>query len=138
MPKKLTAPGMNKCIGCFTCMYVCSAVNHKNHSLTKSAIKVKSRGGLQGRIVNVVCVACQNERACAEACPTDALKKRKGGGVKLNPDECIGCRKCEDACIVGAVNFNPDTKKPIICIHCGACARFCPHECLVMKEVSND
>ena len=138
VPKKLNAKGINKCIGCFTCMLVCSAVNQKNHSMTKSAIKVKTSGGLQGKFKSVVCLACRDERACAEACPSGALSKRAGGGVILNADKCIGCRKCETVCIVGAVNFDEDTQKPIICKHCGVCSKFCPHDCLIMEEVEND
>ena len=44
MPKTLRAIDMNKCLGRFTCMNVCAAVNYKNHSLIKSAIKVRTTG----------------------------------------------------------------------------------------------
>lgn len=138
MAKVLRADGMNKCIGCFTCMMVCAGVNHQNHSISKSSIKVKTSGGLRGKFISTVCLACNDERACAEACPSGALEKRPGGGVIFKKDKCTGCKKCVDACIVGAVNFDEDTDKPIICKHCGVCAKFCPHECLRMEEVPND
>ncbi|MCX7773933.1 MAG: 4Fe-4S dicluster domain-containing protein [Clostridia bacterium] len=138
MPKKLVADGMSKCIGCFTCMLVCAGVNEQNHSISKSRIKIRTKGGMQSKFMSVVCLACQDERACAEACPSGALEKRPGGGVIFKADKCIGCRKCEEACIVGAVNYDEDRKKPLICKHCGMCVRFCPHECLRMEEVEND
>lgn len=138
MPKVLRADGMNKCIGCFTCMLTCSSVNRQNFSLSKSAIKVKTSGGLHGNFVSTVCLGCRDERACAEACPSGALDKRKGGGVTLKPEKCIGCRKCVEACIVSAVFFDEVDNKPIICKHCGVCAKFCPHECLRMEDVEND
>jgi len=138
MAKVLRAIGMNKCIGCFTCMLVCSGVNRQNHSLSKSAIKVRTSGGLKGKFVAVVCLACKDERACAEACPSGALEKRPGGGVILRAEKCIGCRKCEKACIVGAVHYDEDKNQPIICKHCGVCARMCPHDCLKMEETSDD
>jgi Fe-S-cluster-containing dehydrogenase component len=116
-------------------MLTCAAVNKKEHTTFKSAIRVRTTGGLTSSFVSIVCLACTDERACAEACPTGALKPRKGGGVLLEPDKCIGCRKCIDACIVGAVGFDEDLKVPIICKHCGICAQFCPHECLTMEEV---
>jgi len=67
-----------------------------------------------------VCLACR-EPACAEVCPTAALLPRKGGGVTLKKELCIGCRRCLGACTALAVNFDEDTGKPIICRHCGIC-----------------
>src|SRR5215510_967133 len=123
MPKILQPKEMNKCLGCFTCMNVCSVVNQKNHSLAKSAIKVRTAGGISSDYIAIVCLGCQ-EPACMEVCPSHALEKRKDGrGVSLKEDKCIGCRKCETACIMRAVNFNDETKKPIICRHCGLCTR---------------
>lgn len=138
MAKVLRADGMSKCIGCFTCMLACAGVNRQNHSLIKSSIKIRTSGGLQGRFVANVCIACNDGRACAEACPSGALENRPGGGVLLKPDKCIGCRKCVSACVVAAVFFDEEECKPIICKHCGVCARFCPHECLRMEDVAND
>lgn len=135
MPKVLRTSGMKKCLGCFTCMLTCAAVNKKEHSTFKSAIRVRTTGGLTSEFVSIVCRACADERACAEACPTGALKDRLGGGVTLDRDKCIGCRKCVDACIVGAVYFDEDENTPIICKHCGICAQYCPHECLVLEDV---
>ncbi len=138
MAKVLRADGMNKCIGCFTCMFTCAGVNQQNHSLSKSAIRIKTSGGLQSKFVSVVCSACTGERACESVCPSGALTNRKGGGVNFDQDLCIGCRKCEEACVVGAVQYDVVENKPIICKHCGVCVRFCPHECLVMKEVPDN
>ena len=133
MPKILHPVDMNKCLGCFSCMNVCAAVNQKNHSLGKSAIKVRTAGGMGSKFIAIVCLGCR-EPACMEVCPSHALEKRPGGGVILKAEKCIGCRKCETACIMRAVNFDNDTKKPIICRHCGVCTRFCPHNCLQMVE----
>jgi len=133
MAKILKPKDMNKCLGCLTCMNVCAVAHQKNHSLTKAAVKVRTTGGLSSRFIAIVCLGC-NEPACMEPCPTDALEKRPGGGVTLRPEKCIGCRQCEDACIMRAINFDKETRKPIICKHCGICARYCPHECLQMVE----
>ena len=126
---------MSKCIGCFSCMRICAAVNHRNFAITKSSIHIKTSGGLSGRFVSTVCLACVEEPACAEACPTGALTRRKGGGVKLDKEICVGCGRCEKACITGACIFDPDNNLPIICKHCGTCAQYCPHNCLIMEEV---
>ena len=133
MPKVLRTNEMSKCIGCFTCMSVCEAFNYKDHSLKKSCIHVKTSGGLEGRLVSSVCLACKNA-ACQEFCPTGALSARPGGGVNLKEELCIGCKRCLKACTAMAVGFNEDTGKPIICRHCGICTQYCPHSCLTMEE----
>lgn len=137
MPKVMRASGMKKCIGCFTCMLTCSAFNQHDHSISKSAIKVATRGGMSSSFQATVCLACTETRACAEACPSGALADRPGGGVILNKELCIGCRKCQSACIADAVNFDEENHLPIICKHCSVCTRFCPHNCLVMEEVND-
>ena len=133
MAKILRSKEMNKCLGCFACMNVCSTVNQSNHALSKSAIKVRTIGGMTCSYAAIVCLGC-NEPACMEVCPSSALTKRPGGGVFVNEKTCIGCRKCVPVCIARAINFDEERKKPIICRHCGVCARFCPHDCLQMIE----
>ena len=136
MARVLKIVEMNKCLGCFTCMLTCAAVNRRNHSIKKSCIKIRTSGGLEGRFVSVVCQAC-SEPPCAEICPSDALQPRRGGGVLLDASRCIGCRRCEEACIVQAIGYDEDVRKPIICHHCGVCAQYCPHGCLVVEEVQD-
>lgn len=136
MAKVLKAENMSTCIGCFVCMIVCAAANRRDHSVQKSCIKIQTYGGMSGKFVEVVCRACK-EAACAESCPTKALQPRKGGGVLLRKNLCIGCRRCESSCLIGAVNFDEELMKPIICHHCGICVEFCPHGCLVMENVES-
>ncbi|MCL2747468.1 MAG: 4Fe-4S binding protein [Oscillospiraceae bacterium] len=137
MPYIINPKGMNKCLGCLTCVTVCAAVNQESHSVAKSAIRIRTTGGMTGSIVAVVCRGCQAP-ACKEACPAGALLPRPGGGVTLDADLCYGCRKCVPACSVGAVNFDRETQKPIICCHCGICTTFCTHGCIMMTEVREE
>jgi Ni,Fe-hydrogenase III small subunit/NAD-dependent dihydropyrimidine dehydrogenase PreA subunit len=46
-------------------------------------------------------------RACAEACPADALDYA-GGEVRLDLGRCIFCPECEEACPTGAITFSDD------------------------------
>ena len=135
MAKVLKTLEMNKCIGCFTCLLICAGVNRKNHSIRKSSIHIKTTDGMMsGRFVSVVCQACVDP-PCSEVCRLEALMPRKGGGVTLDKKKCIGCSLCVDACMVRAIEFDTDERKPIVCVHCGVCARFCPHGCLIVREV---
>ena len=132
--KILKAQEMGRCIGCLSCMITCAAFNRQDHSILKSAIRIRTSGGLSGKFIGVVCQACKEDVSCAEICPTGALVKRQGGGVKLEKEKCNGCELCIGACTVGAVFFDKADSLPIICKHCGVCARFCPHHCLFFGE----
>jgi Ni,Fe-hydrogenase III small subunit/formate hydrogenlyase subunit 6/NADH:ubiquinone oxidoreductase subunit I len=46
-------------------------------------------------------------RACAEACPTDAIRV-DNGSVALDLGRCIFCPECESACPEGAIAFTKD------------------------------
>ena len=133
MAKILKAKEMNKCLGCFTCMQMCAAINKKSHSLTKSAMRVRTIGGMTTRFIVICCHGCKTP-ACINVCLSGAMAKRKGGGVLVDSKKCIGCRSCEKACGAKAINFDNATKKPIICHHCGVCAKYCPHDCIQLVE----
>ena len=137
MAKILRTESMFKCIGCFTCMLVCAAVNSKSHSLQQSRIKIRTYGGVSGKFVDTVCHACR-DAACVEVCPSDALIPRKGGGVVIKKEACIGCKRCVRICSVGAIDFCESTKLPLICHHCGVCAIYCPHNCMYLDVVPDE
>ncbi len=69
-----------------------------------------------------------------KVCPTSALRKRPSGGVILDPGKCIGCQNCVDECTVGAVFWDEEMNKPVICVHCGLCADFCPYGVLRLEK----
>ncbi len=46
-------------------------------------------------------------RACAEACPTDAIIV-ENGDVRLDLGRCIFCPECQSACPEGAITFTDD------------------------------
>ncbi|WP_018085535.1 4Fe-4S dicluster domain-containing protein [Desulfurispora thermophila] len=133
MPKVLTAPGMKKCIGCYSCMLACARTTQGSLSPQKAALAIRTVGGLQSRLVADICRACP-DAPCAQACRCGALVPRSGGGVKFNPALCLGCRDCVEACIVQVIKFDEVKNRPIVCIQCGTCTRYCPHGVLLMEE----
>jgi carbon-monoxide dehydrogenase iron sulfur subunit len=84
--------------------------------------------------VVVVCRACVDP-PCLKVCPTNALRLRKGGGVRLDEAKCIGCGYCKTACLVDAVFWDPEINKPMICVHCGICAKYCPHGVIALNQI---
>ncbi len=131
--KRLVVVDVNKCVGCDLCVLACSR-RFAVMGFSKSAIWVRSAGGFERGFTVVVCRACRDP-SCARACPVDALVVRKGGGVILNPSKCIGCGMCAEACDIGAVMWDTEWNKPVICTHCGYCVDYCPHGVLALEEI---
>jgi len=121
-----------KCIGCQSCMFAC-ARRQGEAGLARACIGVKSVGGMERGFTVVVCRAC-GDPPCARVCPAEALTIRDGGGVRLDPKRCIGCGHCRDACIIGAIYWDDEIQKPMICVHCGRCVPFCPVDVLGIEE----
>lgn len=127
-----------RCVGCQSCMFACARIKN-TVGLSKTCISVRSVGGLERGFIGIICRACDNP-PCAKVCPTGALEPKVGQGVRLDIDRCIGCRYCCDACLIGAVFWDDEINKPMICNHCGYCTNFCPHGVLRLekKEVQKD
>jgi Fe-S-cluster-containing dehydrogenase component len=117
-------------------MFAC-ARRFGDGGLEKTCIGVKSAGGLERGFVVIICRACDNP-PCAKVCPTNALSPRKTGGVQLDSKKCISCRNCVDACIMKAVFWDNENNKPMICVHCGYCVKFCPHNVLKIEKKTNE
>ncbi len=100
-----------RCIDCRACMVACSVEN--NIEMDKTRIWV-SGVGVTGTFPNLEratmvahCMHCE-EPDCMSACPVGAYSKREDGPVLYNPDVCIGCRYCMNACPYGVPHFDYD------------------------------
>jgi len=122
---RLAVLDTEKCVGCQSCMFACSR-QQGEPGLSRTCIGVKSIGGMERGFIVVVCRAC-DDPPCARVCPTGALTTRNSGGIRLDEAKCIGCGHCRDACIIGAIFWDDEINKPMICLHCGFCVKFCPH-----------
>jgi carbon-monoxide dehydrogenase iron sulfur subunit len=103
--------------------------------LQDAVIGIRSAGGVRRGFVVVVCRACPDP-PCARVCPTDALMARPGGGVRLQPDLCIGCGNCVEACPFRAIFWDARQNKAQVCVYCGYCAGYCPYDVLALEEIA--
>ncbi len=135
MPMILAAPRMARCIGCDSCMLACARVVYRSLSPHVAALQIRSAGGIMGRMVAHICMACADPAPCVEACPTAALMPRTGGrGMTYRKAQCTGCHNCVEACPIQVLGWDERENGPVPCIFCGQCARFCPHACLELVE----
>lgn len=130
--KNIVVVDTERCVGCQLCMFACNR-RYGAGGLAKSAIRVRSTGGVERGFVVIVCRACPDP-PCLKVCPVGALSPREGGGVLLDATRCIGCGSCMEACPMGAIFWDSERNKPDICVHCGYCVSYCPHEVLEMRE----
>jgi Fe-S-cluster-containing hydrogenase component 2 len=124
-----------KCVGCMTCVSVCSKLYFKEENPAKSRILVNdmSKGAFH-------LIACDQEcMACVRECPTQAVTRNKAGVIVVDAKKCVGCLACVAVCPIGAMRWYPGMATVFKCVACGACAKACPKEALEIatkKEVS--
>jgi formate dehydrogenase iron-sulfur subunit len=99
------------------------------HKLTT----IETHGDKFGRRL---CMHCA-EPACASVCPVGALQKTSLGPVVYDPEKCMGCRSCLQACAFQVPSYEWDKRLPRMrkCDMCyerqargeaTACAAACP------------
>ena len=119
---------LERCIGCHTCTIACKLEN----SIEKgSGIRVETVGGphrdtprgkhpqLSMHFLPVLCMQC-DEPPCLDACPQEAIIKRKDGIVLVDEKKCDGCQACLPACPYGALVYDAErdiVRKCTLCAH---------------------
>jgi formate dehydrogenase iron-sulfur subunit len=131
-----------KCVGCGACMAACREKNGLPETdapeLTdKQFTVVKTIKSKEGDVsYRRMCMHCVDP-TCASVCPVGALHKTANGPVVYNPDICLGCRYCIQACPFGVPKYEwnklaPRVQKCTMCpdrVQAGkptACAEICP------------
>lgn len=126
------------CSGCRACEVACVAWHEGGFGTATARIRVTKLDHL-GVDRPHVCRLCQ-PAPCVTACPTGALHRSKFPGtevVLVQPDECIGCSACVDACPFGVATLHPATGLALICDLCGgnpACVQRCATGALVYDD----
>ncbi len=146
-----------KCNGCYNCQLACKD-EHVGNDWTPYAKAQPEIGQfwcrledhVQGTIPKVkihyianLCNHCEKP-SCLAACVNGAIYKRDDGLVIIDPEKCVGCGKCAEACPYDAIYRNEALS---VCQKCTGCAHLldngyalprcveaCPTDAMVFGE----
>jgi Fe-S-cluster-containing hydrogenase component 2 len=116
------------CTGCRICELVCSLSKTGRLNIYQARLKVVP-GKALGSSYPVICRHC-SPAPCYQACPVpEAMAVDTAtGAVVLDPEHCIRCLACVEACPFGAIPVGPEGEM-LKCDLCGGdplCVRYCP------------
>lgn len=132
----------SRCIGCHACTVACKSENDVPVGDFRTWVKYVEEGSFPDveRAFTVLrCNQC-TDAPCIEICPVTALDKRPDGIVDIDPDQCIGCKGCLQACPYDALFLNEEKGTAQKCHFCAhrteiglapACTVVCPTEALI-------
>jgi len=110
------------CIGCHACTVACKEEHGVELGVFRTWVKYIEQGEFPDtrRFFSVLrCNHC-DDAPCVTACPVTALFKREDGIVDFDPERCIGCKACLNACPYDALYIDPNS-------HTAAKCNFCAH-----------
>jgi len=143
MSRYIMAIDANKCINCKACVLACQQRNGTPYGHSRNWVReTPDKLSLLGTAYQPgACMHCDHP-LCVEACPTHAADD---GSVGIDPERCIGCGGCIEACPYGARYKHPVTGRADKCDYCRratpgqvpACVQMCPVRCRVFGDADN-
>jgi Fe-S-cluster-containing dehydrogenase component/formate-dependent nitrite reductase membrane component NrfD len=110
------------CIGCHACTVACKVEHGVELGVFRTWVKYIEQGVFPDarRYFSVMrCNHC-DDAPCIAVCPVTALFRREDGIVDFDPERCIGCKACLNACPYDALYIDPES-------HTAAKCNFCAH-----------
>ncbi len=110
------------CIGCHACTVACKTEHQVPVGQFRTWVKYVEKGAFPNTRREFAVLRCNHctDAPCVQICPTGSLFKRQDGIVDFDPDRCIGCKSCLQACPYDAIYIDDET-------HTAAKCNFCAH-----------
>jgi Fe-S-cluster-containing dehydrogenase component/formate-dependent nitrite reductase membrane component NrfD len=136
------------CIGCHACTVACKEEHGVELGVFRTWVKYIEQGTYPDtrRYFSVLrCNHC-DDAPCVEICPTQALYRREDGIVDFDPQRCIGCKACMNACPYDALYIDPESDTAAKCNFCAhrvdmglkpSCEVVCPTEAIVSGDLDD-
>jgi Fe-S-cluster-containing dehydrogenase component/formate-dependent nitrite reductase membrane component NrfD len=137
-----------KCIGCHACSVACKEEHQVPLGVYRTWVKYVEKGAFPNtrRLFTVLrCNHCE-DAPCVTICPVTALYKRSDGIVDFNPNTCIGCKACMQACPYDALYIDPNSNTAAKCNFCAhrvevglqpSCQIVCPTQAIVSGDLDD-
>lgn len=136
------------CIGCHACSTACKSENNVPLGVHRTWVKYTEKGRYPDvtREFQVTrCNHCMNP-PCVRSCPVTAMYQRDDGIVEFDPDVCIGCKACLQACPYDAIHIDPESGTAAKCHFCShrvevglepACVVVCPEHAILAGDLDD-
>lgn len=136
------------CIGCHACSTACKSENEVPLGVYRTWVKYTEVGTYPNshRQFQVTrCNHCANP-PCVRICPVTAMYQREDGIVEFDPEVCIGCKACMQACPYDAIHIDPNTSTASKCHYCAhrvdvglepACVVVCPTHAIIAGDLND-
>jgi Fe-S-cluster-containing dehydrogenase component len=107
---------LQKCVGCGACAFACKAENNTRtradgQSYNWADFIMKTEGTFPNVTHSALPVLCNHcsEAECVKVCPVEAMYKTPEGITLHDPERCIGCRACQNACAYSQAELDADS-----------------------------
>ena len=140
------------CIQCLGCEAACKMWRRTEDGIWWRRVLNFWHGSYPDVTCSAVSLSCQHcaNPPCLDACPVSAIDKNPDGIVRVDPEKCIGCRACFEACPYSVPQFGSDglMQKCDMCAgaavtlpdqgHRPACVATCPTNALILTKTTAD
>lgn len=137
-----------KCIGCHACSVACKEEHQVPLGVYRTWVKYIEKGDFPNARRHFTVLRCNHceDAPCVTICPVTALYKRSDGIVDFDPNVCIGCKACMQACPYDALYIDPNTDTAAKCNFCAhrvevglqpSCQIVCPTQAIVSGDLDD-
>jgi Fe-S-cluster-containing dehydrogenase component len=148
VPQQAFVLDQRACIGCHACTVACKVEHGVELGVFRTWVKYVETGTFPDADRHFSVLRCNQctDAPCVEICPVTALYKREDGIVDFDPDRCIGCKACMNACPYDALYIEPHSHTAAKCNFCAhrvdqgmqpACEVVCPTDAIISGDLDD-